>query len=449
MCKHLKLLAFFIFAALLSLSLSLVFQTLKNSLLILALGLILISFFPLKELFKWEKGFEHIQEAESINSDFFISSSQQDLKQLSRLIRQLQKGLSDKEEDLKKMSTKLEALISHLTVGMFLVSKSKDIMLSSKSLPHYFPEGKQPFTRLADISRMDVKALVRQAFDSKELIKKELKGLHDNDLILEASAIPILNDYGQTEQVLVLLYDLTTIRTYEKLNMDFISNASHELRTPVTSIKGFAETIKGMPESESKLRDEFLDIIYKESLRLEHIVEHMLTLSKVKKTQLQKTDIAINDFLHYIGSSMKHQLGQKNLHLNYNLAEETQIESDKYLLSQILLNLMSNAIRYTDEGGKIEISTYVTDQLLEISVSDTGIGISQLELERIFERFYRVNKGRSRQSGGTGLGLSIVKELSHILGGKVSVQSQIGKGSQFTLTIPQKIEEKTRENLLD
>lgn len=281
--------------------------------------------------------------------------------------------------------------------------------------------------------------LLRKLLSQKKTIKKELKGYHDGDLILEVTAVPIFNQYGTVFQVLVLLYDLTTIRDYEKLNMDFISNASHELRTPVTSIKGFAETIKNMPEEEQTLKDEFLDIIYNESLRLEHIVEHMLTLSKVNKTQLQKTEIALNDFLYYIGNSMKHQLHEKHLQLSFDLAEDVTIKSDKYLLSQILLNLMSNAIRYTDEGGKITISTAFKEGKIQITVSDTGIGISKLEQDRIFERFYRVNKGRSRQSGGTGLGLSIVKELSQVLGGQVFVKSQIGKGSHFTLEFPKSI----------
>lgn len=395
--------------------------------------------FPLRQLMLWEKQFQLLEKEEYASPETFIPDSQKDLRQIFSKHGALKKELAKRKEESQKLSSNLEALTSHLTMGMFLVSETKDIQLYSKSLPHYFPDADKPFQKIEDIGRTDVKAVVAQAFITKKTIKEELKGYHDGDLILEVTAVPIFNQYGTVFQVLVLLYDLTTIRDYEKLNMDFISNASHELRTPVTSIKGFAETIKNMPEEEQTLKDEFLDIIYNESLRLEHIVEHMLTLSKVNKTQLQKTEIALNDFLYYIGNSMKHQLHEKHLQLSFDLAEDVTIKSDKYLLSQILLNLMSNAIRYTDEGGKITISTAFKEGKIQITVSDTGIGISKLEQDRIFERFYRVNKGRSRQSGGTGLGLSIVKELSQVLGGQVFVKSQIGKGSHFTLEFPKSI----------
>lgn len=395
--------------------------------------------FPLRQLMLWEKQFQLLEREEYASPEAFMPDSQKDLRQIFSKHGALKKELAKRKEESQKLSSNLEALTSHLTMGMFLVSETKDIQLYSKSLPHYFPDADKPFQKIEDIGRTDVKAVVAQAFITKKTIKKELKGYHDGDLILEVTAVPIFNQYGAVFQVLVLLYDLTTIRDYEKLNMDFISNASHELRTPVTSIKGFAETIKNMPEEEQTLKDEFLDIIYNESLRLEHIVEHMLILSKVNKTQLQKTEIALNDFLYYIGNSMKHQLHEKHLQLSFDLAEDVTIKSDKYLLSQILLNLLSNAIRYTDEGGKITISTAFKEGKIQITVSDTGIGISKLEQDRIFERFYRVNKGRSRQSGGTGLGLSIVKELSQVLGGQVFVKSQIGKGSHFTLEFPKSI----------
>ena len=207
----------------------------------------------------------------------------------------------------------------------------------------------------------------------------------------------------------------------------------------MTSIKGFAETVKGMPEDESDLKNEFLDIIYNESLRLEHIVEHMLTLSKVKKTQLQESSFSLNTFLHYMANSIKPQIEAKQLHLFFDLSEDITLKTDKYLLSQMVLNLLTNAVRYTDEGGSITISSHCLQKSIALSISDTGIGISQLEIDRIFDRFYRVNKGRSRQSGGTGLGLSIVKELSQLLGGQVSVKSQLGRGSQFTLELPKEL----------
>lgn len=397
--------------------------------------LIVLIIIVIKNLYTTQKELDELVE-NAYTLRYYNYSSDVAIQELNQILRNFRNQTEQQKTNIKGMSENLQALLSYLTMGIFLVDRKQNIVINSKSLPNYFPDTKNDYKVLDDISRMDIKSLVKQAFLSAKPIKKELRGFHEGDLILEVTVVPILNDDKETEQVLVLLYDLTPIRNYEKLNMDFISNASHELRTPVTSIKGFAETIKSMPQEEDILKNEFLDIIYNESLRLEHIVEHMLTLSKVKKTQLQKTDINLNEFLQYIGNSLKHQLQQKSLHLTYDLEANVTIESDKYLLSQIILNLLSNAIRYTEEGGDILIFTNLTKDSIIISVKDTGIGISQLEIERIFERFYRVNKGRSRQSGGTGLGLSIVKELSQILSGNISVSSQLGQGSIFTLTLP-------------
>ncbi|MGT2887630.1 two-component system histidine kinase PnpS [Streptococcus didelphis] len=403
---------------------------------ILACLFLLASFWPLRDLFLWQKSFQMLRLEDYRTSDVFLPQKQADLKELLASYGKKREALINKEAEIKKMAGNLEALMSHMTMGMFLLSKEKRIVLYSKSLPDYFPEIKDHFDSLNDLKRLDIIAFVSQAFETQATLKKELSGFREKDLILEVTAVPILDQKGLVDQVLVLLYDLTRIRSYEKLNLDFISNASHELRTPVTSIKGFAETIKHMPETDRALQEEFLEIIYQESLRLEHIVQHMLTLSKVEKTDVQKTSILLDDFLPYIGNSMKHQLKEKNLTLDYDLEEPFELVSDKYILSQILLNLLSNAIRYTEAGGQITIASRTVDDSCQISVTDTGIGMSQLELERIFERFYRVNKGRSRKSGGTGLGLSIVKELSQALGGQVKVSSQIGKGSTFTLLLP-------------
>lgn len=194
-----------------------------------------------------------------------------------------------------------------------------------------------------------------------------------------------------------------------------------------------------MPPEEEALKGDFLEIIYKESLRLEHIVEHLLTLSKLQQMTLQLTEIELAVFVEELKQSLQPQLGKKDLQLNLQVPDDLMLVSDRQLLSQILLNLLSNAIRYTEEGGHISVEAKKVTDGLAVSVTDTGIGMSQLELSRIFERFYRVNKGRSRQNGGTGLGLAIVKELSQLLGGQVTVTSQLGKGSRFTLLLPEQI----------
>ncbi|WNZ92542.1 histidine kinase dimerization/phospho-acceptor domain-containing protein [Streptococcus iniae] len=319
---------------------------------------------PLRRLFAWEKQFQAIQAFHFSGSPTFLPDDQGDLRALLQRLSQMTKQLKEEKAKGHQLSDNLEALLSHLTMGILLVDANKEILLQSASLPHFFPGGQAPFKEFSDISRMDIKALITEVFDCKESRKKELKGFHDDDLILEVTAVPILNLGNSLDQVLVLIYDLTTIRTYEKLNLDFVTNASHELRTPVTSIKGFAETVKGMPEDESDLKNEFLDIIYNESLRLEHIVEHMLTLSKVKKTQLQESSFSLNTFLHYMANSIKPQIEAKQLHLFFDLSEDITLKTDKYLLSQMVLNLLTNAVRYTDEGEVLPFPVNVCKRAL-------------------------------------------------------------------------------------
>ena len=390
-------------------------------------------------LWRWEQAFETLHQPLLTSNDHFLKKGQEDLTFLAKYMTDLKTDLVQQERHYKDLSEKMETLLSHLTMGMFLVSSKGQLLLSSKSLPHYFPDMTEEMTSIEDLKRMDIRNLIHQAFDQQLKVKKEVAGFHEDDLVLEVTAVPIINDAKSVSAVLVLLYDLTTIRTYEKMNLDFVSNASHELRTPVTSIKGFAETIKAMPPEEEALKGDFLEIIYKESLRLEHIVEHLLTLSKLQQMTLQLTEIELAVFVEELKQSLQPQLGKKDLQLNLQVPDDLMLVSDCQLLSQILLNLLSNAIRYTEEGGHISVEAKKVTDGLAISVTDTGIGMSQLELSRIFERFYRVNKGRSRQNGGTGLGLAIVKELSQLLGGQVTVTSQLGKGSRFTLLLPEQI----------
>ncbi|CON86251.1 histidine kinase PnpS [Streptococcus pneumoniae] len=387
-------------------------------------------------LWKWEVAFETLHQPLLTSSEYFLEKGQEDLKSLAQYVSGLKTKVSQQDQQYKDLAETMEVLLSHLTMGTFLVSAQGQMLLSSRSLPHYFPDVDGDISSLDDLKRMDIRNLVHQAFDQKTRLKQEVSGFHEGDLILEVTAVPVFSPTQSVEAVLVLLYDLTTIRTYEKLNLAFVSNASHELRTPVTSIKGFAETIKGMSAEEEALKDDFLDIIYKESLRLEHIVEHLLTLSKAQQMPIQWTTLSLAEFVQDLTQSLQPQLKKKDLQLKVQVPDDVTLVSDSQLLSQILLNLLSNAIRYTEQGGKIEVKTQKVNEGIKISVSDTGIGISQLEQDRIFERFYRVNKGRSRQTGGTGLGLAIVKELSQLLGGQVTVTTNGRKALALAETEP-------------
>jgi two-component system phosphate regulon sensor histidine kinase PhoR len=237
---------------------------------------------------------------------------------------------------------------------------------------------------------------------------------------------------------IAVFHDISRLKELEKIRQDFVANVSHELRTPLTTIKGYAETLL-----EGTLKEEvayqFVQVIKRQSDRLTKIVEDLLALSKIELKEFQlKIEILpfpelVEDVLRYIQEAAE----KKKISISLELPTPLMVKADRNYLEQILINLIDNAIKYGREGGKITVSAVQRNQSeVEISVSDNGIGIPKEDLPRIFERFYRVDMGRSQELGGTGLGLSIVKHLISAHGGRVWAESQFGEGSTFYFILP-------------
>ena len=240
---------------------------------------------------------------------------------------------------------------------------------------------------------------------------------------------------------IAVFHDITRLKELEKIRQDFVANVSHELRTPLTTIKGYTETLlEGALKEE--IASQFVQVIKKHTDRLTKIVEDLLMLSKIesREFQLNLEPITLPDLFEDVLGFIREAAGKKNITIIQNeIPSSLVIQADRNYLEQVLINLLDNAIKYTSTGGRITISALETDQKeIQISVQDNGIGIPREDLPRIFERFYRVDKGRSQEMGGTGLGLSIVKHIIQAHGGRVWVESQIGKGSTFYFTLPKK-----------
>jgi two-component system phosphate regulon sensor histidine kinase PhoR len=222
-----------------------------------------------------------------------------------------------------------------------------------------------------------------------------------------------------------------------------VANVSHELRTPLTTIKGYAETLLDGALKEDQAF-QFVQVIKRHTDRLTKIVEDLLMLSRIetKEFQLKMEIISVRDFIDDIIDFVKEPAERKKISLSRNeIPSSLTIPADHSYLEQILINLLDNAIKYTPEGGRVIVSAVEKDSKdIQFSVEDDGIGIPKEDLSRIFERFYRVDKGRSKELGGTGLGLSIVKHLVQAHGGRVWVESQMGKGSVFYFTLPKRSE---------
>ncbi|MBL0701957.1 MAG: ATP-binding protein, partial [Desulfosarcina sp.] len=226
----------------------------------------------------------------------------------------------------------------------------------------------------------------------------------------------------------------------ENIRKDFVANVSHEIRTPLTAIKGFVETMLYSHDNDIAKTEKFLGIITKHVNRLEAITEDLLSLAKIEKkdarNELRLEKGKITDVIETAIQMVEEIAKKKNIDFDINCSDDIVAETDIPLLEQALVNLIDNAVKYSPEGGKIFIQTDRTENEILINVKDNGPGIPEKHLSRLFERFYRVDKARSRSLGGTGLGLAIVKHIIQAHGGRVTAKSAPGKGSTFTIHLP-------------
>jgi two-component system phosphate regulon sensor histidine kinase PhoR len=244
---------------------------------------------------------------------------------------------------------------------------------------------------------------------------------------------------AETNGAVIVLHDITDLRKLERVRRDFVANVSHEFRTPLTAIQGFAETLLAGAMNDPQNRERFLGIIVEHSRRLARLTEDLLMLSKMDadRLELETRRIPVGPFVESCIETSTPRANEKDLKLLVNLAERVpDIAGDRRRLTEVLQNLLDNAIQYTPAGGQIMVSAGPKNSDVVFTVSDTGIGIPQADQPRIFERFYRVDVARSREVGGTGLGLSIAKHLVETHGGRIWVESEVGRGSQFHFSVP-------------
>jgi two-component system, OmpR family, phosphate regulon sensor histidine kinase PhoR len=258
---------------------------------------------------------------------------------------------------------------------------------------------------------------------------------------LQATGTPLRARDGQPLGVLVVLNDVTRLRRLESVRRDFVANVSHELRTPITSIKGFVETLLDGGEHSAEDVRRFHEIILKHANRLNGIIEDLLKLSRIEQEQeqgvLEREDVAVPELLDGLAQLYATAAATRGIRLEHTAPEGLRVMANAALLDQALGNLVDNAIKYSPSGTCVRLTAAATPAGgVEFRVADQGPGIEVLHVPRLFERFYRVDKARSRQVGGTGLGLAIVKHIAIAHGGEVGVESRVGEGSIFWLRLP-------------
>ncbi len=255
--------------------------------------------------------------------------------------------------------------------------------------------------------------------------------------IYRLSSSPI-GDAGEVLGRVILITDVTKMTELESMRTDFVSNVSHELKTPLTSIRGFIETLKEGGIEDKKVAYQFLDIIDIEARRLQNLINDILKLSKIEtmKSEQERTAFQIKDVAEEVAVLLQDAANEKNLTISIDDQLGRPVYANRDRIKQILINLTGNAVEYNRPGGKVDIQLRAEGENAVIAVSDTGIGIAAKHLPRLFERFYRVDTARSRTGGSTGLGLSIVKHIAALYGGSASVESEEGIGSTFTVKLP-------------
>jgi two-component system, OmpR family, phosphate regulon sensor histidine kinase PhoR len=251
---------------------------------------------------------------------------------------------------------------------------------------------------------------------------------------------PVIGNYGNWLGIVVVIHDITELVRLEKIRKDFVANVSHELRTPVTSIKGFAETLLDGAMNDQTVMKEFLEIIQKESNRLKLLIDELLVLSDVEREgfTLQYSEVGLRKMIYEAIQVVSGRIEEKDMLVSFDMPNEIVIDGDEGRLIQVMVNLLSNAIIYSMKDTTITIEVKEVEEDVLIVVKDEGIGIKEAELERLFERFYRVDRARSRDSGGTGLGLAIVKHLIEVHGGTIQVDSEPNVGTSFSIRIPRR-----------
>ena len=351
-------------------------------------------------------------------------------------LRELADNFNRMNEEMQRMFTELgqqkeelNSIIDSLQEGLLVLDKQGRIIRSNESFRKIIGgqavEGKIYWEIMRNPRLAE---LLKKAGGEK---RKFMEELTLGDRVFMCSVTPLERGEG----IVSIFYDITEIKNIEKVKKDFVINVSHELRTPLTAIKGYAETLR--KEVDTAPGKKYLEIVERNTDRLINIVNDLLLLSSLEeKAVLELEDIDLGGFLENVIRIFDQRLKDKQLSLVIDVKENLPpIKADLFKLEQMLVNLLDNAVKYTDRG-EITVSMDVHDKRVRIQVRDTGIGIPKDDIPRIFERFYVVDKSRSRKSGGTGLGLSIVKHIVLLHNGTIDIESALGKGTSVTVTLP-------------
>ncbi|KZZ85852.1 MULTISPECIES: ATP-binding protein [Bacillaceae] len=359
---------------------------------------------------------------------------------LSQSINILARNLQDMTRAQEMQKDRLETLIENMGSGLILIDGRGYINLVNRAYKETFhADGENFLYRLYydAFEHKEIVDIIEEIFMTEVRVRKQLQvSIGIDRRHFEIYGAPIIGTNDEWKGIVLVFHDISELKKLEQMRKDFVANVSHELKTPITSIKGFSETLLDGAMSDQQTLEYFLSIILKESDRLQTLIQDLLDLSKIEQQAFKLTfnDCDLHEILDDIVAILSSKAEEKEVSLTVDSeAQVIPAIGDMYRIKQIFINLINNALTYTPKGGTVHITLRNGKDHAIVTISDTGIGISEDEIPRIFERFYRVDKARSRNSGGTGLGLAIVKHLVEAHRGQISVSSKVGEGTTFTV----------------
>jgi len=420
-----------------------VYQSVFLAMMIVAVVALFVALFfsyrlaaPIRAL---ERFTERLRQGHPVGTIFLETSDETEklADNINYLVEELQTQIRLANEEKSKLMT----AFTSMTEGVLILNAEDKIEFINDALSAIL-------SQYGDINGRTL----MEAFRDVELQKAFLKFKEKHDTVTEevtlgsgfepvilSVSISSVHNYPDEEKAMLVFHDVTRLKKLEKIRVDFVANVTHEIRTPLTAIIGYLETINAGAINNTADTRRFVDISLKQAQRLNRLVEDLLVISKVELGELdfRFEEISLRNALDGVIPLVEAKVKLKNMTIHNKVPENgATIRADRDRLTQILVNILDNAVKYTPENGSVSIENEQKDNYAVLTIMDTGIGIPKEEVQRLGERFYRVDRSRSRDMGGTGLGLSIVKHLMIAHGGKMEIESQLGKGTKVSLFFP-------------
>jgi two-component system, OmpR family, phosphate regulon sensor histidine kinase PhoR len=362
---------------------------------------------------------------------------------LAEALNQMAEQIDDKIKTIIEQKNEQQAVLESMVEGVLAIDRDEKIIHlnnAAAKLLHIDAAAVTAASIQEVVRNVELQILISKTLQENSAVEGEILLRNKSDHYLQVHGTVLKDAAGQTMGAVIVLNDVTRLRRLENVRRDFVANVSHEIRTPLTSIKGFAETLLGGALEDREHARKFIEIISKQSNRLNAIIDDLLILARLEQEgERTKIDFesgslrsVINEALQICAPKAK----DKNIQLQSNCKQDLQIQMNSDLVEQAVVNLIDNAVKYSPHHSSVTITVEKLESEVMIDVTDHGVGIERKHLPRLFERFYRADKARSRELGGTGLGLAIVKHIAQVHGGRVWADSIPGKGSSFRIYIP-------------